>query len=304
MSLPANKLNLLLRPLLLTLSLLLVVPWCHAQGPVGTPAQALDREPAALRIGVHPYLPELFVKQRFLPLVKYLSRLLERPVVLSVSPDYRSHIQRIASGELDLAYMGPASYIKLVDEFGLFPLLARQLVLGQPIFNGVLIVRSDANIGSVEELRGQTFAFGDPSSTMSHLLPRYVLLEAGIGLDDLGGHDFVGNHQAVALAVLRGDFDAGGVKQEVFASYRRRGLTLLALTPSVSEHLFVASREMPDTLLEELRQLLFGLDDSAPGRKVLRSIKRSVTGMAPVEDADYDNLRTIITRLREDGASL
>ena len=293
---PGKNLPLFTRSLLLALLLLLAAPWSHALEPVD--------EPAPLRIGVHPYLPELFIKQRFMPLVKYLSRLLERPVVLSVSPDYRSHIQRIAAGELDIAYMGPASYVKLVDEFGPFPLIARQLVLGEPVFNGVLIIRADANIGSVEELRGQTFAFGDPSSTMSHLLPRYVLLQAGIGLDDLGGHDFVGNHQAVALAVLRGDFDAGAVKQEVFASYRRRGLQLLALTPSISEHLFVATKAMPEAELEELQQLFFGLDDSGPGRKVLRSIKRSVTGMGPVTDADYDTLRAIISTLREDGVGL
>lgn len=285
-----------LRPLLLALLLLLSAGWCHAGDAVQTPAP--------LRIGVHPYLPELFVKQRFMPLVEYLSRLLERPVVLSVSPDYRSHIQRIAAGELDLAYMGPASYVKLVEEFGAFPLIARQLVLGEPVFNGVLFTRADANIGSVEELRGHTFAFGDASSTMSHLLPRYVLLQAGIGLDDLGGYDFVGDHQAVALAVLRGDFDAGAVKQEVFARYRRRGLQLLALTPSVSEHLFVAAKAMPEPEIEELRQLFFGLDDSAPGRKVLRSIKRSLTGMGPVKDADYDGLREIIATLRESGAAL
>lgn len=289
----------LMRPLLL--ALLLGAPWCHA---TDTAQPTADPVPAPLRIGVHPYLPELFVKQRFMPLVEYLSRLLERPVILSVSPDYRSHIQRIAAGELDLAYMGPASYVKLVDEFGPFPLIARQLVLGEPQFNGVLITRDDANIGRVDELRGRTFAFGDASSTMSHLLPRYVLLQAGIGLEDLGGYDFVGNHQAVVLAVLRGDFDAGAVKQEVFASYRRRGLQLLALTPSVSEHLFVAAKAMPEAEIEELRQLLFGLDDSGPGRKVLRAIKRSVTGMGPVKDADYDNLRDIIAALRDSGATL
>jgi phosphonate transport system substrate-binding protein len=304
MSCPGKNLSLRVPPLMLVLLLLVAAPCCQAQESGLAAAPQLEQTQTPLRIGIHPYLPELYVKQRFMPLVEYLSRLLERPVVLSVSPDYHSHIQRIASGELDIAYMGPASYIKLVDRFGPFPLIARQLVLGEPLFNGVLITREDANIGSVEELRGRTFAFGDPSSTMSHLLPRYVLLQAGIGLDDLGRHAFVGNHQAVALAVLRGDYDAGAVKQEVFASYRRRGLQLLALTPSVSEHLFVASKAMSAAELDELRQLFFGLDDSAPGRKVLRSIKRTLTGMGPVSDADYDNLRAIINSLRESGAQL
>ena len=257
-----------------------------------------------LRLGVHPYLPTPFVQKRFAPLADYLSRVLERPVVLSVSKDYRSHIERIASGELDLAYMGPAPYVKLVDEFGRFPLVARQAVFGKPQFNGVIMARSGGSVKRLQDLRGRRFAFGDPSSTMSHLLPLYVLQQAGIGLNELGSYKFYGNHQAVALAVLRDNADAGGVKQEIYARYRHRGLTLLATTPSISEHLFVARKDMSVAEVEELRQVFFGLDDSVPGRKALSSIKHTVTAMVPVVDSDYDSLRAIIEELRASGVRL
>lgn len=283
----------LLRRIMLALLLSLLAPLSLAA-----------REAAPLRLGVHPYLPVLFVQQHFAPLANYLSHALEREVVLSVSDDYRSHIMRIASGDLDVAYLGPASYVKLVDEFGPFPLIASQAVLGEPSFNGVIVSKRGSGISRIEDLRGKRFAFGNPSSTMSHLLPRYVLLKNGIGVDDLGGYEFVGDHQAVAVAVLRGHFDAGAIKQEVYARYRRRGLDLIALTPSISEHLFVARKGLPEDVLEELRQIFLGLDDSEMGREVLRAIKPSVTAMVPVVDSDYDRLREIIDSLRHDGVGL
>jgi len=280
------------RRALLTL-LLMVVAWpCFAQG--GVP----------FRLGVHPYLPVPLVQKRFAPLAKYLSRVLEREVVLSIAPDYRSHIMRIAAGELDIAYMGPAPYVKLVDEFGSFPLIARQAVLGKPVFNGVIIARGDGPVATLEDLRGKRFAFGDPSSTMSHLLPLYVLLQAGISQKDLGGYGFVGDHQSVALAVLRGGYDAGGVKQEVYARFRHRGLTLLTTTPSISEHLFVARKDMPEAEVGELHEVFFGMDDSESGRAALQAIKPTVTAMVPVVDSDYDSLRAIIDTLRAAGDSL
>jgi len=283
----------LLRRIILALLLSQVAPLSLAAG-----------EAPALRLGVHPYLPELFVYQRFTPLADYLSHALERKVSLRVSADYRSQIIAVAAGELDLAYLGPASYVKLVDEFGPFPLLARQAVLGEPSFNGVIVSKRGSGISRIEDLRGKQFAFGNPSSTMSHLLPRYVLLKNGISVTDLGGYEFVGDHQAVAVAVLRGHFDAGAVKQEVYARYRRRGLELIALTPSISEHLFVARKDLPEDVVEELRQIFLGLDDSEMGREVLRAIKPSVTAMVPVVDSDYDSLRKIIDSLRQDGVGL
>lgn len=290
------------RQLLGFLVLLLCLPACWGQETV--PGGGMSAEPARLRLGVHPYLPELYIKKRFTPLVEYLTGVLGIPVELSVSADYRSHIQRIANGDLDLAYMGPAPYVKLVSEFGPRPLIARQAVFGEPHFNGVIFVREGSRVTSLKDLKGKRFAFGDPSSTMAHLVPRSMLLEAGIGLDALGGYEFVGSHQDVALAVLRGKADAGAVKQEVYARYRHRGLRSVALTPQISEHLFVASARLSPAMVARLQDEFLALDKSTAGREALRAIKPSVTAMVPVVDADYDSLRRLLDRMREAGVKL
>ena len=111
----------------------------------------------------------------------------------------------------------------------------------------------------------------------------------------------MGNQDNVALGVLLGDYDAGAVKEEVFAKYEHRGLRILALTPPISEQLFVSSGTLPPEMVELIRSGLQRLEDTPAGGTILRSMKPSVTALAPAEDSDYENLRSILRELKASG---
>jgi phosphonate transport system substrate-binding protein len=243
-----------------------------------------------LTLWVHPYLPATELINKFSPLAAYLSKKSGRPVEVKVSKSYQSHIKRVGEGQMDLAYMGPASYVKMTHTYGKKTVLACLEVNGSPFFHGMIIALENSAIKTLQDLQDKRFAFGDPNSTMSHLVPRYMLWQAGIDLEDLKKYEFLGSHNNVALGVLGGYYDAGGVKEGVFYKYQKRGLKMLAKSPPIAEHVFVASKNLPESTVNTLRQSLVNLKDKA----ILSSIKKSVTGMAPAKDADYDSLRTIL----------
>ncbi|MGK7345515.1 MAG: phosphate/phosphite/phosphonate ABC transporter substrate-binding protein [Candidatus Nitrospinota bacterium M3_3B_026] len=247
-----------------------------------------------LKLGVHPYLSTTELVERFGPLAGWLGRRLGKPVTLEISRDYEEHISRIGDGKLDIAYIGPVSYVKLVERYGEKPILGRLEVNGVNSFRGVIIVHRDSPIDSLKNLRGKRFAFGDPGSTMSHLVPRYMLWEAGVLVSDLSDYAFLENHHNVALGVLMGDFDAGAVKEEVFKEYMGRGLRALETTPAVPEHLFVGSSALPPETVDKIRRAMSGLRDTGEGMAIMRSIKRTVTALTAADDADYDGLRKIL----------
>jgi phosphonate transport system substrate-binding protein len=252
-----------------------------------------------LILAVHPFLPATSLLPKFEPLAAHLGRSLGRPVRVAISRDYDDHIRRVSSGEVDIAYMGPASYVKLVGTYGEVPLLARLEIKGNPAFHGVIFVHKDSPIQTLEEIAGKRFAFGSPTSTMGTLVPRHVLRQAGVSLKDLGGFGSLGNHDNIALAVLVGDFDAGAIKEETFSKYEPRGLRSLAVTPSISEHLFVAAADLPADTVAEVRKILLRTGEDEEGLEVLRSIKGTVSGFVPVEDGDYDNLRRILSEVEK-----
>jgi phosphonate transport system substrate-binding protein len=254
-----------------------------------------------LTLGIHPFLPATELMDRFSPLAEYLGRETGLPVTISIARDYGEHIEMIGRDELDIAYMGPASYVKMVERYGSKPLLARLEIKGKPTFHGIVIVNQDSDIRSISDIEGRRFAFGDPDSTMSHLVPRYMLWEAGVDVEDLSGYEFLEGHHNVALGVLISDFDAGAVKEEVFDAYEKRGLSALAVTPEISEHVFVASGKIRPRTAAAIRSALYRLKDSKEGKAVMTRIKKDMTAMVPASDADYDNLRDILNTLERIG---
>jgi len=243
-----------------------------------------------LDLWIHPYLPATELIKKFSPLAAYLSEKSGHTIQIKVSKSYKSHIERVGEGRMDIAYLGPASYIKITHDYGDQVILTCLEINGSPFFHGMIIARQDSSIKNLSDLRDKKFAFGDPNSTMSHLVPRYLLFKAGVPVEKMKHHEFLGSHHNVALGVLGGYYDAGGVKEGVYHEYKDRGLKMLAKSPPIAEHLFVARKDLPPETIDKLRQLLVGLKDTA----ILSSIKDSVTGMAEVKDDDYETLRTIL----------
>lgn len=257
----------------------------------------------SLVFGIHPYKSPTELIKSFKPLSDYLSEKLGRSIQIRISKDYKSHIEAMGKNEYDFAYIGPASYIALTNEHGMKPLIACQEVNGKPTFQGKIIVRKDSDLTSLGELKGKRFAFGDVDSTMSHLVPRYMLWKADVEIKDMASHAFLGSHDNVALAVLAGDYDAGAVKEEVFYKYESRGLKVLATTPALTEHNFVASSKLDVKILEKLRNAFYALSSSPDGKSIMDSIKPGITAMVPVNDKDYENLREILSALAKLGVS-
>lgn len=252
-----------------------------------------------LVLSVHPFVQAKEIEKKFTPLAEYLGRQLGVNISVKVGASYDEHIQAIGKNRVDLAYMGPVSYVTLVEDYGKKPLLSRIETDGQPTFQGYIVTRKDSEIKTLAELKGKSFAFGDPNSTMSYVVPHYMLVQAGVYDRDENTHEFLGTHENVALGVLSGDYDAGAIKPAVYRKFVDQGLRILAETPEISEHLFVTRSDLPQETIDVLRRAMFAASQSEQGMAALKAIKKSVTGLTDVKDADYDNLRIILNSRKE-----
>jgi len=246
-----------------------------------------------LILGVHPYLDENEIITRFTPLVQYLEKAINRSIQLKVASNYRQHIDYIGKNNVDIAYMGPSSYIKMVKMHGQKPLLARLEINGKPYFKGKIFVRADSNINNLHDLPGKDMAFGPRNSTMGSILPRWILQKENIHLSQFNSFQHLSNLTNVAYGVLMGDFDVGAVKEEIFYAFKSRGLKEIGSTMAVSENLFVANNYLPKELITKIKKALYNLDKYSLGKQVMEKIKLNMTDLVPVADSDYDNLRNI-----------
>lgn len=256
-------------------------------------ASSNDRE-KDLIFSIHPYLPEGELIKRFTPLVEFLESDLGLNIELRISKNYETHIEHVGNNIADIAYLGPSAYVELSRNHNNHKLLARLEINGKPTFHGYVVSREDSGITNLSQLKGKRFAFGSPHSTMSYLVPKYMLKEAGISLDLLADYKFLGNHRNVALGVLVGEYDAGAIKEEVYLKLKNKGLRMVAKSPAISEHVFVSHNKMPQKTYQAIRTSLLKLNKANGNANILESIKKGVSGLVPASSQDYDNLRMMM----------
>lgn len=269
---------------------------------VGLVLPAAAQDP--LKFSVYPYLSSTELVDRFLPFTKYLGQQIGRSVQFEIGTSYDTHIDRVGSGGVDLAFMGPASYVKFTAKYGTRPILAAFASMEGKFYHGHIMVRKDSPITSLAELKGKRFVFGDPVSTMSHYVPRHMLLKAGVDVKAFAQVSFLANQENIALGILAGTFDGGAVKEEIFKEYEPRGLRSLARSAPITDHLFIASDKLPEETVQSLREACLRLSTNDEGRRIITGLRKDLIALVPGDDSDFDTLRTIVKDLKEAGVEL
>ena len=186
--------------------------------------------------------------KRLLPLTEYLSEVLQRPVVLKLSPNMPTAISEVASGAVELAYLTPVAYIRS-HEKGNTQLIAKTITKKKASFQLMIVVRNDSPIKTVEDLIGKKFAFGDRAA----LLQRAALVSSGIQMDQLGSYGFLGHYDNIIRAVMHGDYDAGILKDTMAYKWENKGARILYRSPDLPPYNIAASKNVDKNLLAQLK---------------------------------------------------
>lgn len=238
-------------------------------------------------MGVHPYMPAVELHKAFKPIADYVSRKLGKPVDLQFGKSYEDTAEKVANGTFDFSFMGPNTYAKYAPQYKLKALV--QIVNnGKGNFRGVIVVKKGSPIRSLKDLKGKSFAFGDRNSTLTHVVPLYMMVQQNVHLRDLKKFAFLpGTHDNLALNVSRGTFDATGMMPDIAARFP--DLEVIAQSPAVPEHVFAASGSMDAATFTAIQNALLSMD-----LPLMKGIKGAVTGMRKVDDKEFDELRNIL----------
>ncbi|MEE9524390.1 MAG: phosphate/phosphite/phosphonate ABC transporter substrate-binding protein, partial [Thermodesulfovibrionales bacterium] len=247
--------------------------------------------------GVVPLASPAEMFDKFGPLVDYLSEKTGRKFELKIAMDLAEAIKDISDGVTQISYLTPSTYIK-AHKAGGVRVIAQALRDGKPYHHSVIVASPDKGILSMEDLKGKSFAFGDKNSTSSHIVPRHMLQTAGIELKDLLNYDYLKRQDAVADAVLKGEFDAGGVMESIALKYKKEGLKIIKFSDEIPEFNICVNRLMPEKDVGISLDAILALDDSdIEGSAILKSIDRSYSGFARADGSDYKGIQDMMNKL-------
>src|SRR5690606_33314316 len=109
-------------------------------------------------------------------------RVLGQPVRFEAGKSYDEVISKLASGEVDVGFVGAGTYV-LARRKGHVRAILRAIRKRSSNYHGVIVTKADGEVRSLADLRGKTFAFVHPNSTAGFFYAREVLQRAGVDPD-------------------------------------------------------------------------------------------------------------------------
>ena len=181
---------------------------------------AFAQSQKTLELGVGLFQPDKEKNDAtYKPLADYLARKLGQPVRLRTVDTWEGLAKSLASGETDMALMGPWGYVLANHQAGA-EAVATILYQGKPEYFAIMITNPKSGINSIDDMKGKTFAFGDKGSTSGYLIPFHEFQKRGIDPDKYFSKVIYTKHQAIETQVTRGELDAG-------ADYNRNRDTMI-----------------------------------------------------------------------------
>lgn len=262
------------------------------------PGSASTADKPVVRFGVIPRYNPLVMYKRYQPIMDYLSAETPYRFELKISKDYPEAVRFLEQGVTQVSSLGDVTFAEANVQYSAIPILKPLNRDGTPFYRSAIIVRSDSTLKSLRDLRGRTVAFGSPHSTSSNLIPRYLFWENGVGLRDLKGYANLQHHDAVAKAILKGQYDAGAVKDVVAEKYRSHGLRILAWSAPIPSVPLVVRKDAPAGVVKALTAALLKLDRRNPRHQAIMKNwdDEFCHGFAPAAIEDY---RGIFRMIRE-----
>lgn len=186
----------------------------------------IARAQSVVRVGLIPSEDSRAMLASSQQLLDALEKNLGMKVQGFVAADYNGVIEAMRANHVEVAYLGPFSYvlgttIANIEAFA----TAETSKSGRTFYHSQIITRKDSGIKNVNDLKGKTFAFVDPSSTSGHLFPKAGLVKLGIDPEKFFGRVlFTGSHDANALAVANKRVDAATIADRILDAAVQKNL--------------------------------------------------------------------------------
>ena len=192
---------------------------------------------------------------------------------LVASRDYATFEQKLYIGRFHLALPNPLQTLtslnhgyhvvgKMGDDF---------------MFRGIIIMRRDVNVLTVDDLKGCDLSFPAPTALAATMMTKYYLKTLGLNLSDNTLH-YVGSQESAIMNVYMGKTLAAGtwpLPWELLLKARPElgeALEVKWLTSPLVNNGLVARSDIPAEHVKQVLQMLLDLHNHDEGRKILEGI--------------------------------
>lgn len=284
--------------------LLLIILAFLAAGCGGQPIKTQSSSPDSARKITLMAIPTQGARnfeERMKKLGDLLSQESGLTVELQVGTNYAAVVEALRFGKIDGAYLGPFTYVVANAQTGAQAIIT-QSIKGKPYYYSYLIVPRDSPIHEIKDaqglasLKGKKFAFGDPGSTSSSLIPRLALKNAGIDPEKDIQANFTGGHDKVLLAVANGQAEIGAIDSAIFENTLAKNfpkefekVRVVWKSVELYQYPWAVRKDLPADVVGRLRQAFLKITDE----DILNAF--GADSFVVADDSRYDDVRKAAT---------
>lgn len=250
-----------------------------------------------INLGIFPRHNPIITTRMFNPLVQYLSEKLNKDIVLDTPKDFQTFWEKVKTKQYDIVHFNQYHYVKSHKEHG-YDVVLKNIEFNESTIAGAIIVRKDANINSVMDLKGKKVVFGGgPRAMQSYIVAKYLLQNGGLADGDYE-ETFSTNPPNAILSAYFKQADAAGAGDKVLQLQVVRNqidtdeMKYLVRGEQLSHLPWAIKHGLDPQLAQQFATLMRDLDKSGAGKAILK--KMSLDGFATANDSDYDLHRKII----------
>lgn len=249
-----------------------------------------------LRIAVIPKKSMDVLMKDYQPLLERLSAALGVPATIVPASSYESVVDAVVSGGVDIAWLGPASYVLAhqrdprIEPFASLTINNGYFTPAGHHYQALLLARR-GTAANLEALRGSRGALSDPASTSGSVIPN-AEFSAQVGMPlarFFGSVVYTGSHDKSLDALLEGRVDAAFVASVRADAYLNSGriqrdtFNVLWRSERIYYDPYVFSGSLCPEYKARIRKVM--LDEQAQLTSFLAS--QDASGIAPVSRAEY-----------------
>ena len=241
------------------------------------------------------------VTRRWEPVLAQLEKDLGIKVKHVMASDYRGTIEALKFKKAEIGHLGPKAYVEATNDnyANVESVVQVRLSNGSMGYRSCLIVHTDSDIFSPEDIGGKTFAFNDPNSTSGYLVPMTMFLnEMGINPKEYFSKlTFSGSHEASILAVTNKKVEVASTNLPDVQQLTREGkvprgaLRIIWVSKLIPNDPIVVRKDLPESLRQAIQVSLASMKEQHP--EAFAQGGAFVGGFQKVDDAKYQVIREL-----------
>jgi phosphonate transport system substrate-binding protein len=261
---------------------LVLASWAYAANPVVTAAPA--NRP--LKFGVLPMYSPVTLFERFAPVRDYLSKQLQRDILLETAPSYEEFKRRTNANLYDIVLTAPhyASAAELTGHYRLCAVPTNHLA-------AYLVVGTNSTITHTAQLRGKTIATPSPDAFIS-IIGKQFLRKQGLDKPAVTYLDFK-SHNAAFQSVLGNESQAALISSNIYNQAVAEGkpLRVIAKTRDYPGIVYLTSTNLPEAMANDIQDTFINMSNNTQGAIILQKLIHP--GYMQPPPGILDELRTL-----------